>query len=610
MCITCNLNTHDDLLGMAHGDHTCLIYDKFEDYVAVATEYIKNGLNANEIVFCVIDEYDEEVLIKDLKKLDIDVDYFIKKEQLILSSIKNTYRGAKEFKPEDTLEFWRSFIEANKDCVGIRIMGEATFALDGKYETLERLIEYEIRVNIDLMPLYGNHQFLCVYNKNLYPAAVVKSIIRAHPNYINKTLLVRPNPFYLEPNNNLLVHREEVKLFNEFQIFDHRVNINLEKELRTDKERFRYILGSIGDGVWDYDIIKDLLYISKSLLNDESKKETLVNNLEDFFNYIHPEDVKQFKEAINLHSLNKSTLVKVELRLRGSKNTWNWYECKGKTVGKSENGQNTRIVGTFQDIQMRKNIELEKQNINNILEQKVQNRTTQLLNVNKELAAFSYSVSHDLRAPLRSIDGFSSALMTDYEEKLDQTGVHYINRIRNATIRMNQLINDLLKLSRLNRNVLNIELVDLSEIVRTYSNQYLELNPEKNIKFLIAPNISTYCDKGLISLVFVNLLDNAIKFTQKHVQATIEFGVKIIDSQPVYYIKDDGAGFDMAYSDKLFGVFQRLHRQDEFEGNGIGLATIQRIINQHQGDVWAEGEVEKGATFYFTLPAKGETNGI
>ena len=200
--------------------------------------------------------------------------------------------------------------------------------------------------------------------------------------------------------------------------------------------------------------------------------------------------------------------------------------------------------------------------------------------------------------------------MTDYEEKLDQTGDHYINRIRNATIRMNQLINDLLKLSRLNRNVLNIELVDLSEIVRTYSNQYLELNPEKNIKFLIAPNISTYCDKGLISLVFVNLLDNAIKFTQKHVQATIEFGVKIIDSQPVYYIKDDGAGFDMAYSDKLFGVFQRLHRQDEFEGNGIGLATIQRIINQHQGDVWAEGEVEKGATFYFTLPAKGETNGI
>lgn len=610
MCNTCNLSNHDDLLGMSHGDHTCLIYDQFEDYVSVATEYIKNGLNANEVVFCVIDEYEEESLINDLKSLDLDVQGYIEKGQLILSSIKNTYRGTSQFNPDHTLDFWRSLVASNKDCSGVRIMGEATFALDGRYETLEKLIDYEIRVNLDLIPLFNNHQYLCVYNKQLYPAAVLKSIIRSHPNYIKGTSFSRPNPFYLEANNNLLVHREEVELYNEFQILDNNVNINLEKELRTDQERFRYILGSIGDGVWDYDVINDSLYVSPDLLFTTSMKSASLDYFKDFESYIHPDDYENFRHSIEVHCLNKSTSVKEELRLRDKNNEWNWYECKGKTVGKSENGQNTRIVGTFQNIQMRKNIELEKQNINTILEHKVRDRTAQLLNANKELESFSYSVSHDLRAPLRSIDGFSMALLEDYGDKQDETALHYINRIRSSTIKMNQLINDLLDLSRLNTNTLKIELVNLSDLVQTYVNQYQELNQESHTTFIIAPNITAQCDKGLMYSVFINLLDNAIKFTAKHDQSTIEFGVNIVDSQPIYFVKDDGAGFDMAYSNKLFGVFQRLHRQDEFKGNGIGLATIQRIIHHHKGEVWAEGEVEKGATFFFTLGIKGENNGL
>jgi hypothetical protein len=294
---------------MINGDHTCLIYDRFGDYVTAATEFIKNGLNLNEIVFCVIDEYDEETLINDLKILDIDVEKFIKKGQLVVSSIKNTYRGTGEFNTDDTLEFWCSIVEANKDCVGIRVMAEATFALDGKYETLEKLIDYEIRVNIDLIPLYKNHQYLCVYNKHLYPASVLKSIIRAHPNYINGTLYSRSNPFYLEPENNLLIHREEVKLYNEFQILNNGVYINLEKELRTDQERFRYILGSIGDGVWDYDIINNKLYVSSDLLFDVDGETTVVNHFEDLLKYIHPDDLKKFELSIDLHSQNISSLI-------------------------------------------------------------------------------------------------------------------------------------------------------------------------------------------------------------------------------------------------------------------------------------------------------------
>jgi light-regulated signal transduction histidine kinase (bacteriophytochrome) len=235
------------------------------------------------------------------------------------------------------------------------------------------------------------------------------------------------------------------------------------------------------------------------------------------------------------------------------------------------------------------------------LEQRVIARTAQLDAANKELESFSYSVSHDLRAPLRSIDGFSQALLEDYPDKLDETGKGYLNRVRGASQRMAQLIDDLLEMSRLTRKEMKRESVDLTAMAQKIAAELKESQPERKVEFIIQEGLAANGDARLLDAVLENLLDNAWKFTGKHPQARIEFGTTQHEGKPAFYVRDDGVGFDMTYADKLFASFQRLHAPTEFSGTGVGLATVQRIIHRHGGRVWAEAEVEKGATFYFTL---------
>jgi len=233
--------------------------------------------------------------------------------------------------------------------------------------------------------------------------------------------------------------------------------------------------------------------------------------------------------------------------------------------------------------------------------QRLINSNTELAAVNKELESFSYSVSHDLRAPLRSIDGFSQALLEDYPDKLDEQGKNYLKRVRSNTQRMGELIDDLLKLSRLIRSEMKPEMVNLSTLAQSIATELQKTQPERQVEFVITPGLSAKGDEHLLRLLLENLLGNAWKFTEKHSQARIEFGSTRADGKQVFLVRDDGAGFDMTYADKLFAPFQRLHSVSEFPGVGIGLATVQRIICRHGGRIWAEGDIEKGAIFYFTL---------
>ncbi|MBT6498902.1 MAG: transporter substrate-binding domain-containing protein [Deltaproteobacteria bacterium] len=235
------------------------------------------------------------------------------------------------------------------------------------------------------------------------------------------------------------------------------------------------------------------------------------------------------------------------------------------------------------------------------LEQRVQKRTDQLEGANKELESFAYSVSHDLRAPLRGIDGFSQVLLEDYEEKLDEEGKDYLGRIRSGTQRMGHLIDDLLRLSRLTRSEMRHEPVNLSTLAENVSVALRESGSERKVTFDITPNLKAHGDRYLLGVAIENLFSNAWKFSSSHDQARIEFGVEKLEGKNAYFIRDDGVGFDMAYADKLFGAFQRLHGTTEFPGSGIGLATVQRIIHRHGGQIWAESKVGEGATFYFTL---------
>ncbi len=279
------------------------------------------------------------------------------------------------------------------------------------------------------------------------------------------------------------------------------------------------------------------------------------------------------------------------------------------TALRDEQGALTGFLGIGSDITQEKRLEAERKQaeekirtLNVELEDRVAKRTIQLEVANKELEAFSYSVSHDLRAPLRSIDGFSQFLLEDYCEQLDDQGKDYLQRIRAAAQRMAQLIDDLLNLSRVTRSDMRGERVDLSALAETITAELQQAHPDQTVACIIAPGLIADGDAHLLRIVLENLFGNAWKFTSRHPRAHIEFGsMQQPDGSLAYFVRDDGAGFDMAYADKLFGAFQRLHGMTEFPGTGIGLATVQRIIQRHGGRIWAAAAPEKGATFYFTL---------
>ncbi|MCG8054354.1 MAG: ATP-binding protein [Candidatus Thiodiazotropha endolucinida] len=239
---------------------------------------------------------------------------------------------------------------------------------------------------------------------------------------------------------------------------------------------------------------------------------------------------------------------------------------------------------------------------NRSLEYKVEERTVELARSNKELEAFNYSVSHDLRAPLRSIEGFSQVLSEEYQESLDETGLDYLRRVRAAASRMGVLIDDMLRLSRLGRQEMQTGEVDLSELANATLSKLAESEPERQVSFQVEPGLMVQGDRRLLAIALDNLIGNAWKYTGRREKAEIVFGKAVKEGKSCYFVQDNGAGFDMRYADKLFGAFQRLHKSSDFEGTGIGLATVARIMHRHGGSVWAESEVDAGATFYFQLP--------
>jgi PAS domain S-box-containing protein len=253
----------------------------------------------------------------------------------------------------------------------------------------------------------------------------------------------------------------------------------------------------------------------------------------------------------------------------------------------------------------RKQSEEEIRLLNENLEERIADRTAQLETANKELEAFSYSVSHDLRSPLRGIDGWSLALLEDYGELFDEQGKSYIQRVRTEAQRMGMLIDDILQLSRITRAEMIKEKVDISAIAETVVTRIQETESEdRKVEFAIQKGLAVMGDSKLLDVVLTNLLGNAFKFTSKVQEAYIEFGQTVIEGAPAYFVRDNGAGFDMTYANKLFGAFQRMHRASEFPGTGVGLATVQRVIHRHGGSIWASSEVGQGATFYFTLEDK------
>lgn len=277
-----------------------------------------------------------------------------------------------------------------------------------------------------------------------------------------------------------------------------------------------------------------------------------------------------------------------------------WSETLGTQVRNSDD-ETIGYIGLIRDITERCKISQELEQYRNHLEIMVSERTTALASANKELEAFSYSVSHDLLAPLRAIDGFSQALLEDYVEQIDETGKDYLQRVRNGAQNMGALINDLLSLSKVTQGELKRQTIDLSALAHININELREYEPQREVDINITPGIEGWADKHLMKIVLTNLFGNAWKYTKGKTKAQIAFDATKKDGKTTYHVRDNGAGFNMEYADKLFVAFQRLHKADDFEGTGIGLATVARILHRHGGQIWAEAEVGQGAVFHFTL---------
>ncbi len=371
-----------------------------------------------------------------------------------------------------------------------------------------------------------------------------------------------------------------------------------EENVRQSEERFRTLV----EQVHDYAIfgLDPAGYVTSwnegaARLNGYQAEEIIGKHLSIFFT---PKDVQRGQPEQELRSaVAKGHHEEESIHVRKDGSPY-WADVV-ITALRNAHGDLRGFSKVIRDITARKQAEEQIHRLNLELERRVH----ELATLNQELEAFSYSVSHDLRAPLRAIAGFSQALAEDYEATLDDQGKDYIRRIHAATQRLTQLIDDLLMLSRVTRSEMNRETtVDLSALASSIAAQLQSTQPERRSRFIIQPGLVTHGDAQLLRIALDNLIANAWKFTSKVPEARIEFGTAGTENgRTIYFVRDNGAGFDMAFADKLFGPFQRLHSGNEFPGTGIGLATVQRIIHRHGGRVWAEGQVGKGATVHFTL---------
>ena len=315
--------------------------------------------------------------------------------------------------------------------------------------------------------------------------------------------------------------------------------------------------------------------------------------------FFPPETVARLGE-VDRRVLEQGEITQEEMEASPGAAGWRaYFEIKNPIY--DENGDIWGLCGVFTDITERKKVEAEIRRLNDELETHVQERTSQLELAQQELAALAASMAHSLKTPLRALDGFSYLLLDEYSAGLDAQGQDYLNRIRSASRRIWQVTDDLLNLLSIARSDLSLARVNLSSVARDIIGRLKADQPERQIEFICPDSLVVEADTTMAQIMMENLLNNAWKFTRSRHQTRIELGSLVREGNPVYFVRDNGVGIDMAYIEKLFGVFQRLHSPDEFEGSGIGLAITQRIIQRHGGRIWAEGVVDQGATFYFSF---------
>lgn len=382
--------------------------------------------------------------------------------------------------------------------------------------------------------------------------------------------------------------------------------VQQQEQLKQQAEYIELLLASTAEAIFGVDTEGVCTFVNSACLNMlgyKHKEQLLGKNIHELIHHTYPDGRPYPREEC---SLRAATLrgepmhsdSEVHWRADGSS-----FPVEIWSHPMYRDGQLIGAVVTFVDISARKQVEAELKRSNEELERRVAERTAELKTSNEDLETFAYSVSHDLRAPLRAIDGFCRLLEMDHSERLDGEATRYLSQVRRASQRMSRLIEDLLQMSSAARVSLTIMSVDLSAVARNIISQLQVADKDRQVSVVIEEGLRARCDPQLVTLLLENLLGNAWKFTRRTPDARIRFGSEVVLGETVFYVRDNGAGFDMEFAHKLFAPFQRLHSPDEFEGTGIGLASVARVASRHKGRAWGEGKPGEGAVFYFTLPS-------
>ncbi len=374
-------------------------------------------------------------------------------------------------------------------------------------------------------------------------------------------------------------------------------------QIQKLQEKYADILHNTSDLIQSVDAQGNLSFVNQAWLKKlgyASADEVVGKNI---FEFIHPSGVSHCQQLFG-KILNGEQIHFAEISFITASGVK--IDCEAAINVNFVNGEMKSTEGFFRDVTELRKERLEKEKIQQnalaILEEKIKERTIELQEANEELEAFSYTISHDLQAPLRSISGFSNILNRKYSDSLDEQGKEFLGFIDNSAKQMSQLIHDLLHFSRLGKTTVAIREVNMDELVNQVVNEEKIGSNNSKIEIILNPLQSIPCDRGLIKQVWANLIGNAIKYSSKKENPVVEIGIQEVSGESVFFVKDNGDGFDMKHANLLFEVFHRLHDADEFEGTGVGLATVKRIIAKHGGRIWAEGEKGLGAVFYFTIP--------
>ena len=378
-----------------------------------------------------------------------------------------------------------------------------------------------------------------------------------------------------------------------------------EEAMALRVEEMASILASVGDGVFGMDLEGRATYVNAAFeqLTGWREEEVISHNTHRLLHHTRSDGTPYPEEQCPVtRTVRTGSLERVENDIFWRKDGSSFPVDYTSAAFRDSAGLLKGAVVVFRDITERKELEAERARHREELERAVAERTADLRAVNQELESFSYTVSHDLRGPLRTIDGYSQVMEEEYQEELDDAARAYLHRMRYAATRMTELLDGLLVLSRVTRRELDSKEVNLSDLAGEIADEFAESDPERTVTWDLQPELTAWGDPGLLHVLMQNLLGNAWKFTEEREPAVIEFGAARTKRGRAFYVRDNGAGFDMRHSDGLFKPFQRLHKAEEFAGTGIGLATVQRIVSRHGGQVWAESVPGQGATFYFTLP--------